>query len=67
MAGIKRRSQCQFINQTTAGAINDPHAFFGFVQSISADDIPRGIGQRCMNGDKISPAKQFVKIDLFNP
>ena len=63
----QRRRQGHFIYQTTARAIHDPHALFGLVQRIGADDIAGAIGQRRMQGDEIGLCQQFVKFNLFNP
>ena len=58
--------QCGLVHQTTAGTVDDAHAFFGLGEVFRRQDVAGAIGQRHVQGDEIGAGQQLVEFDLFD-
>src|SRR5258705_1066735 len=65
-AGLDRTKKRAFINQSAAGAVDDPYAVLHFRESFRADNAARLGGQRRVYGQEISARKDVIKRRHFD-
>ena len=66
LAAIEPVLQRSFVDETTARAVDDPHALFRLREILAAENVACLVGQRRVQSDEIRPLQQLVELDLFD-
>ena len=66
LPGRKRLRQGRFVDQATAGAVDDANAALAGRQRLTRQNVARGVGQWRVQCDDVGTGQQIAQFDLFD-
>ena len=66
VAGTDQVGYGRLVDETTTGAVHQPHAGPRLHQIVARQDVAGLLGQRRVQGDEVGPGQEHVEIDLLD-